>query len=347
MTQQVSSNKAQDRYAHTDKPLFDRYPGNPILTAADWPYPVNTVFNPGATLLQDGTTLLLCRIEDFRGHSHLCAARSKNGIDGWEIDQEPTMPADPVNFPEEIWGIEDPRITYIPQLKQYAVLYTSYSRGGPGVSLALTKDFHTFERFGVIMSPEDKDAALLPHRINGHWALIHRPSGSIGAHMWMSYSGDMYHWGEHKIMLEARRGSWWDAQKIGLCCPPIETPKGWLTIYHGVRQTCSGCIYRLGLALFDLHSPDICIKRSSSWMFGPKENYERFGDTGNVVFPCGYTLDSDGDTLKIYYGAADTCIALAMASVKEMLEWLDNYGLTHAVQRSDGTYDIRNEDCCE
>ena len=70
-------------------------------------------------------------------------------------------------IPEEIWGIEDPRITYVPELEQYAVAYTSFARGGPGVSLALTKDFKSFERYGVIMQPEDKDAALLPRRIGG------------------------------------------------------------------------------------------------------------------------------------------------------------------------------------
>src|SRR5438445_4392897 len=93
--------------------LFQRHSLNPILTAANWPYPVNSVFNPGATLLPDGTTLLLCRVEDRRGLSHLCVARSANGVDHWEIDSRPTMPADPERFPEELWGIEDPRITYI------------------------------------------------------------------------------------------------------------------------------------------------------------------------------------------------------------------------------------------
>src|ERR1700752_1079380 len=125
--------------------LFHRDAANPILTAADWPYPVHSVFNPGATRLHDGTTLLLCRVEDRRGLSHLCAARSANGIDGWRIDAQPTLMANPVEYPEEIWGIEDPRITYVPELEQYAVAYTSYARGGPGVSLALTKDFKNFE----------------------------------------------------------------------------------------------------------------------------------------------------------------------------------------------------------
>src|SRR5262245_13740476 len=118
--------------------LFTRYDSNPILTAANWPYAANSVFNPAATRLLDGTTLLLCRVEDRSGRSHFCAARSANGVDGWKIDTQPTMLADTENFPEEVWGIEDPRITYIPELKKYAVVYTAYSRGGPGVSLALT-----------------------------------------------------------------------------------------------------------------------------------------------------------------------------------------------------------------
>ena len=132
--------------------LFHRHPANPILTGKDWPYSMNSVFNAGATLLPDGSTLLLCRVEDRRGHSHLCAARSVNGVDEWQIDREPTLMPDAEQYPEELWGIEDPRITYMPELKQYAVAYTSYSRGGPGVSLALTKDFRAYERLGVVMS---------------------------------------------------------------------------------------------------------------------------------------------------------------------------------------------------
>ena len=305
--------------------LFHRHRRNPILTAADWPYPVNTVFNPGATLLSDGSTLLLCRVEDRTGRSHLCVARSANGVDGWQIDPTPTLPPDPENYPEELWGIEDPRITYLAELNRYAVVYTAYSRGGPGVSLALTEDFRHFERYGMIMPPEDKDAALLPHRIGNKWALIHRPIGYLGAHMWISYSPDLKHWGDHKLMLEARRGAWWDANKIGLSSPPIQTPQGWLVIYHGVRQTAAGALYRLGLALFDLDNPARCLRRSDSWIFGPEEPYERHGDVDNVVFPCGYTLAPDGDTLRLYYGAADSCIALATASVRELLAWLEEH----------------------
>jgi predicted GH43/DUF377 family glycosyl hydrolase len=304
--------------------LFTRYPANPLLCKEHWPYPISSVFNAGAVLLADGDTLLLCRVEDRSGLSHLCAARSANGIDGWRIDPQPTLMANPKEFPEEIWGIEDPRITYVPELEQYAVAYTSFARGGPGVSLALTRDFRSFERYGVIMSPEDKDAALLPRKISGRWALIHRPMTTLGAHMWISYSPDLRHWGSHKIILEARRGGWWDANKIGLCSPPIETAKGWLMIYHGVRQTASGSIYSLGLALFDLERPEVCLQRGNSWIFGPEAPYERSGDVNDVVFPCGQTIGADGDTIHLYYGAADSSVALATGSIRCLLSWLDS-----------------------
>src|SRR3954468_14941743 len=109
--------------------LFDRHERNPILTAADWPYPVHSVFNAAATRLDDGTTLLLCRVEDRRGHSHLSAARSANGVDGWGIDKEPTMKPDPEGHPEELWGIEDPRITRLEGTKKYVIAYTAFGKG--------------------------------------------------------------------------------------------------------------------------------------------------------------------------------------------------------------------------
>jgi predicted GH43/DUF377 family glycosyl hydrolase len=308
--------------------LFHRHDHNPILSAADWPYPAHSVFNPGATRLRDGTTLLLCRVEDRRGHSHLCAARSANGKDGWVIDTEPTLRPDPQHYPEELWGIEDPRITFVEELGKYVVAYTAFSKGGPGVALALTEDFRSFERCGLVMQPDDKDAALLPRRIDGNFALIHRPMADSGAHVWISFSPDLRHWGSHKLMLPARKGAWWDANKVGLSPPLIETARGWLMIYHGVRSTPSGSLYRLGLALFALDTPEHCLLRGDSWIFGPEAPYERVGDVGNVAFPCGYTLGDDGDTVRLYYGAADTSVALATGSVRQILDWLDAHGVS-------------------
>jgi predicted GH43/DUF377 family glycosyl hydrolase len=306
--------------------LFLRSDSNPILTAADWPYPVHSVFNAGATRLQDGTTLLLCRVEDRRGLSHLCAARSADGVSNWVIDAEPTFRADPERHPEELWGIEDARITFVPELGKYAIAYTAFGKGGPGVSLALTEDFVNFDRCGLVMQPDDKDAALLPRRINGMHALIHRPIADSGAHVWISYSPDLRSWGGHRLMLMARRGGWWDANKVGLSPPLIETEQGWLMLYHGVRSTAAGSLYRLGVALFELENPENLLLRGDEWIFGPEMPYETRGDVGNVTFPCGYTIAADGDTLNLYYGAADTCIALATGSVSAILQWLDRHG---------------------
>lgn len=305
-----------------DAPVFARHPRNPILTAADWPYRVHTVFNAGATRLHDGTTLLLCRVEDFRGHSHLCAARSANGIDGWKIDDVPTLLPNPDEFPEELWGIEDPRITYVEELDKHVIAYTAFSQGGPGVALATTKDFVEFERLGLVMQPDDKDAALLPRRIDGSFALLHRPMHETGAHIWISYSPDLRNWGGHKLVLKARKGAWWDANKVGLSSPLIETKDGWLMLYHGVRQTAAGALYRVGAALFALDRPDECIARGSEWLFGPEAPYEIHGDVANVVFPCGQTIADDGDTINVYYGAADTSIGLATTSIRALLAWL-------------------------
>ncbi len=240
--------------------LFQRHPRNPILAASDWPYPIHTVFNAGATRLPDGTTLLLCRVEDRRGHSHFCAARSLDGVSGRQIEPQPTLLPDPVNHPEELWGIEDPRITFVPELNKYVVTYTSFWAGGTGVSLALSEDFRTFERYGVVMPPEDKDAALLPRRIGGHWALIHRPvtTWEPTGHMWISSWPDLRHWGEPQTDPARPPGRLVGCLQDRFMAAPIETPQGWLPIYHGVRHSASGCLYRLGLALFDLQTPECC-----------------------------------------------------------------------------------------
>lgn len=306
--------------------LLERHPSNPILTSADWPYPAHTVFNPGATLLKDGTTLLLCRVEDRRGISHLTAARSADGITNWQIDSSPTFTHDPMNYPEEHWGIEDPRITYLEELDRYFITYTAFGRNGPGVSLASTEDFVTFERHGLIMQSDDKDAALLPIKIDGEYVLVHRPVNDQGAHIWISTSPDLVSWGTHRIMLHARKGAYWDANKVGLSPPLVATDQGWLMIYHGVRHHASGSLYRLGLSLHDQMMPEICLRRGQSWMFSPEAPYEVKGDVDNVVFPCGYTILQDGDTIRLYYGAADTCIGMATGSIKQMLAWLEREG---------------------
>ncbi len=302
--------------------LFHRDPANPILTAQDWPYPAHSIFNAGACQAGD-ETILLVRVEDRRGHSHLCVARSQDGIGDWQIDSRPSFVADPENFPEEAWGVEDPRLTWIEERGEWMIAYTAYSTSGPLVSLASTKDFVDFKRLGPVMPPDDKDAAIFPRRFGNRYAMIHRPvSAGLGAHMWLSFSPDLTHWGDHHILLHARRGSWWDANKIGLSPPPLETPEGWLILYHGVRVTAGGCLYRLGLALLDLEDPCQVLRRSDEWIFAPEMPYERQGDVSGVVFPCGWILDEKSGEIRIYYGGADSCLALATAQVSDLLDYL-------------------------
>lgn len=304
--------------------IFTRCRKNPILTVEDWPYRVNTVFNPAAAIV-DGKTLLLVRVEDHRGFSHLTVARSENGIDGWEIDSKPTLMPDPVNHPEEIYGIEDPRITYMDELDKWAIVYTAFSDSGPLPALALTEDFRNFDRLGPALPPDNKDAAVFPKRFNGKWAMIHRPAPnfhSLKANIWISFSTDLKEWGGHEILMYAREGGWWDAYKIGLSPQPLRVPDGWLIMYHGVRQTSPKLTYRLGLALLDLTDPRKVLYRSEGYVFGPLEPYERKGDVNDVVFPCGWVLW--GDELRIYYGGADTNVSMASAKTKDILKFINS-----------------------
>jgi len=322
---EVTGKVADSTVSKVMEPLFTRYPGNPILTGKDIPYPVNTVFNAGAVKVGDETVLLM-RVEDRRGLSHLTVARSTDGLTRWRVDPHPTFPADPVGHPEELWGIEDPRICCMDGETRCIIAYTAYSEGGPLVSLATTEDFEHFQRLGPVMPPDDKDAALFPVRFGGRYAMLHRPGSTelgLGRHIWLSFSPDLKHWGDHQIVVHARHGGWWDANKIGLSPPPLRTDEGWLVLYHGVRVTVSGGIYRLGLVLLDLEDPSTVLRRGDEWVLAPEETYERQGDVADVVFPCGWTLE--GDDLRLYYGAADSAIAVATAKVSELLAWLHEH----------------------
>jgi predicted GH43/DUF377 family glycosyl hydrolase len=300
--------------------LFIRHPDNPVLTADVWPLPVNAVFNPGACVV-DGRTVLVCRVEDTRGISHLWVARSDDGETGWEIDASPLLTPDP-DVEEERWGFEDARVVYADELDRWVLTCTAYGPPGPAVFLATT-DFVTVERHGLVMPPEDKNAALLPRRIGDDWVLLHRPvtvRSGPKAEIWESRSKDLLSWRAPERVMLTREGAWWDSVRIGIGPPPIETDDGWLLIYHGVRSTIAGAIYRVGLALLDLEQPSRVIHRSPDWVLAPSTSYERVGDVPNVVFPCGAVVRDR--TLRLYYGAADSSIALATADLDEVLGYI-------------------------
>jgi beta-1,2-mannobiose phosphorylase / 1,2-beta-oligomannan phosphorylase len=301
--------------------LFTRHPSNPLLTADDWPTPVNVVFNPAAAEL-GGETVLLARVEALTGISHLTVARSANGVDGWRIASEPLLAPDD-GVESERWGFEDARAVWVEELEQFAVTCTAYGPAGPAVYLATTKDFTTVERHGIVINPEDKNAALLPERVDGRWILFHRPTTGFGvAHpgIALSRSTDLVSWSPPEMVLQPRDGAWWDSLRIGIGPPLLKTDHGWLLIYHGVKETVGGAIYRIGLALLDLEEPTRVLRRASDWVFAPRAPYERQGDVGNAVFPCGVLHDAASGELRLYYGAADTSICLATARLDELLD---------------------------
>jgi predicted GH43/DUF377 family glycosyl hydrolase len=304
----------------TEPELFRRHPTNPILTAADWPRTVNAVFNPAAVRV-NGETVLLARVEARTGISHLTVARSANGIDNWKVDDTPLLES-VTGRDEELWGFEDPRAVWIEELETHVITCTAYGPAGPSVFLAKSKDFRAIERIGVVVAPEDKNAALLPERVQGKWILFHRPTSGFGSShpgISLSRSADLLSWSPPETVMEPRAGAWWDSLRIGIGPPLLKTDHGWLLIYHGVKETVSGSIYRLGLALLDLDEPTRVLHRAPDWVLAPHESYERTGDVPNAIFPCGVIHDPDTAELRIYYGAADTTICLATASLDDVL----------------------------
>jgi predicted GH43/DUF377 family glycosyl hydrolase len=300
--------------------LFTRHPDNPLLTAEDWPTPVNAVFNPAAAIVA-GDTVLLARVEALTGISHLTVARSANGVDSWRIAAEPLL-APGEGIESEQWGFEDARAVWVDELDCFAITCTAYGPAGPAVYLATTKDFLSVEQYGIVINPEDKNAALLPERVDGRWILFHRPTTGFGAMhpgIALSRSHDLVSWSPPEVVLRPRDGAWWDSQRIGIGPPLLKTEHGWLLVYHGVKEMVGGSIYRVGLALLDLEDPTRVLRRAPDWIFAPQATYERQGDVGNAIFPCGLVHDSSSGELRLYYGAADTSICLATAQLDELL----------------------------
>lgn len=304
--------------------IFTRYKHNPIITFRNMPYVCQSVFNPGATMFGDDTLLLL-RVEDLEGKSHLTVAKSSDGVSDWRIDKEPLISPYQNASPYEVYGCEDPRITWLDDLKKWVITYTAYSPYGAGVALATTSDFKTIDRQGLVLAPNNKDAAVFPRRIKGRYWMLHRPAAGNIEHIWLTDSVDLGHWGHPRCVLLERGGPMWDGVKVGTNTIPIETEEGWLILYHGVKQFSMNYTYRMGAALVDLEDPERMLARLPYWILGPHEHYEVTGAVPNVVFPCGHV--QVGDEIRVYYGAADTCVCMATASISELLDALRKHRL--------------------
>ncbi len=313
--------------------LFIRHGDKPLITPADLPFEANAVLNPGVVEL-DGEVLLLLRIEDATGVSHIHVARSANGVDGWRVDERPLLEADLPGHPFEEWGCEDPRVAEIGPRK-WIIAYTAYSRYGPAVALATTEDFVAVNRLGIVLSPTNKDATLFPERFDGLWILLHRPVTGGQEHIWYACSPEsLSHWSWPGMLLPQRGGPWWDSLRVGVGAPPLRTDQGWLLIYHGVKEMAGRPIYRLGLALLEMENPRKVLARAARWAFAPQTDYEQRGLVPGVVYTCGALLR--GDEVWMYYGAADTVIGLAIAKTSDLLAFVREHDFLHRVGRQKG-----------
>ncbi|MBN1491637.1 MAG: glycoside hydrolase family 130 protein [Phycisphaerae bacterium] len=244
--------------------------------------------------------------------SHLRLARSRDGR-RFAIEPKPALEA---ATPDEAFGVEDPRISFIDG--RYWVNYTAVSDRGISTALAVTDDFHTFERRGLIFAPENRDVTVFPAKIGGRYAALHRPAPSVlgGRDIWLAYSPDLMHWGDHRLVCRRRAGQW-DALRIGGGAVPVRTEAGWLAIYHGADASERYC---LGALLLDLQDPSKVLARSAAPLMAPEAAEERQGFFGNVVFTAGAV--TDGDELIIYYGASDEYMCAARVGIREVLDGL-------------------------
>lgn len=297
--------------------LLHRFEGNPIVTLDDIPFRCNTVFN-GSPIKKDGIYYLLIRVEGQMGYSFFALATSRDGL-RFTVEEKPVMkPAEKGIFAKyEKRGIEDPRITEIDG--NYYVMYTAYSKFGARIALAKTEDFYNYERIALVSEPGNKDGILFPEKINGEYVRFDRPIGNGVGSMWISYSKNLTDWGKSKVLMTPRP-RYWDSYRIGASVPPIKLKEGWLEIYHGVKMTSSGPIYRIGTVLLDLKDPTKIINRSVESILSPREYYERIGDVGNVVFACGAILE-DNDEIKVYYGGADTFLCVATTKLSNLIDF--------------------------
>jgi predicted GH43/DUF377 family glycosyl hydrolase len=287
--------------------LLKRYPGNPILCPNPLsPWEALNVFNAGA-VYHNGLFYLLYRAQGLDYVSSIGCAVSEDGFQWKRLDKPVLSPANEY----ETRGVEDPRITTLEG--RFYMTYTAYSAAGVRASLAVSENLISWKRLGIILpDEEDKDTAVFPEKIGGRYCLLHRRPPDI----WIGYSTDLKHWSDHqKIMVPIP--DTWQHLKVGIAGTPTKTKKGWLLIYHAVDRYN---VYRLGLALLDLHNPTIVTHRCPDFILEPEETWEIKGDVPNVVFSCGHVIKDE--LVYIYYGGGDRVMAVATCLLSDLLDIL-------------------------
>ena len=296
-----------------------RYSENPIINRNPLKG-VARIFN-SAVVPYEGEFIGVFRVESNSTIPHLRVGRSKNGID-WTIEEKP------IDFWSEDKVLWNPNYAYDPRVIPiedffYVVWCTDFY--GPTVGVARTKDFKYFERIENAFLPFNRNGVLFPRRINGKYKLLSRPSDSGHTpfgDIFISESMDMIYWGKHRHVMEKGGSGWWQNLKIGSGPSPIETNEGWLLFYHGVTNTCNGFVYSIGCAILDIDEPSIVKYRSKDFCLTPERTYEEVGFVPNVVFPCAAITDADSGKIAIYYGAADSYVALAFTTIDIIIAYL-------------------------
>lgn len=296
--------------------ILAKHLANPVLSPGEFPAEIMYAFNPGATRF-NGEYLLMVDAATLAQPIVFWIARSQDGV-RFTLDPEPV--SWPAPLPEHAEDcVYDPRITFIDG--EYVILYASSSESsGVRVGIVKTKDFEVFKRVSIASEQGNRNGVLFPEKINGLYVRLDRPFGDPNdtCGMWISYSPDLIYWGQSRPVLQPRAGLW-DSLKVGAGAVPIRTDKGWLEIYHGVTTTAAGLIYRLGVCLLDLEDPSKVIARGEDAILWPEHSYEMTGRVGNVVFTCNALVDDD-ETVRIYYGAADTCVGLAEGKLTDLID---------------------------
>jgi beta-1,4-mannooligosaccharide/beta-1,4-mannosyl-N-acetylglucosamine phosphorylase len=293
-----------------------RYSRNPIIPRNLIPRS-NSIFN-SAVVPFKGEFAGVFRIDDTRRVMNIYRGFSKDGLN-WSIEHNPIdWLCDNPDIAPFVYRY-DPRAVWIEDR-----FYVTWCNGyhGPTIGVGYTYDFETFHQMENALLPFNRNGVLFPRRINGKYAMFSRPSDNGHTpfgDIFYSESPDMVHWGCHRHVLGT--GSWCYT-KVGAGPIPIETSEGWLMIYHGVLTSCNGFVYSMSAALLDLDQPWKVIHRAAPYLLSPQMLYECVGDVQNVVFPCAALVDADTQRLAIYYGAADTVVAMAFSHIDELVDWV-------------------------
>lgn len=303
--------------------VVERYEKNPILTGRDFPgeYCIIHVFNSGIIKF-NGRYLMVCRCEDAGLKAYFWIAESDDGLSFTPRPEPMAMPEDdPMYCKYASINVYDPRVTRIGDT--YYLMHAAHSEYDCRGALQSTRDFQTFDWHGFVTDAGNRNCVLFPEKFDEMYVRLDRPMTTWDSgDMWVSYSPDLIHWGRGDCILPKSRLNWaWS--KVGAGAVPIRTDRGWLNIFHGVRnQAKAHLVYQLGVCLHDLHDPSKIIAISRKPILTPTMDYELHGQTPSVVFTAGVVPEDDG-SIKLYYGGADTVQCLGFTTIDRLLSLCD------------------------